>query len=286
MKEVTEELRNYLHAHKNFFMCDLYDLELASGLLFRYANYDMDIISPNGNLYTCKGPIFERDKISLSSKITVDKLTVTISIDTNDVIGGIPIMQLANNGGFDCSKLTLYRCIMSDPGIVIDTVEMFGGDIEVKDGGGLELTLEVKSSAQKLNVEYPTRKYYPTCPYSLYSAGCGLNIDDFTVAGQITGIAADYYLFGTDLTLAEGHLANGGIEWTSGVLTGVSAPIKYSSADGSITLLIPTSVNPGVGDTFRSYPGCPKDVSSCRGKFNNFMKNRSTPYIPLGTTII
>lgn len=286
MKQVSTELLNFLLNEKHIYKCDLYTLELASGLMFRYANYDMDITLSSGEFFTCRGPIFSRSKVSLNSKITIDKMTVSMSVDASDTIGGTPMLAAANNGGFDCSKLSLYKCFMRAPGVVVGVVKMFSGDIEIDSGGGLNLQLEVKSIAQRLNVEYPLRKYYPTCPYTLYSAGCGLNIDNFMQSGSITGIAADYYLFNTDLELPNGYLADGGIEFTSGVLTGVSAPIKYSSSNGQITLLIPCSVSPAPGDTFRAYPGCDKTIETCMSKFNNRSRNRSTPYIPLKETIL
>lgn len=286
MKQVPAELLNFLHTKKHIYKCDLYTLELASGLVFRYANYDMEITLSSGEHFTSRGPIFSRSKVSLNSKITVDKMNVTMTINSSDTIGGSPMLLAANNGGFDCSRLSLHKCFMSAPGVVVGTVKLFSGDIEIDSGGGLNLQLEVKSIAQRLNVEYPLRKYYPTCPYTLYSVGCGLNINNFMSYGTITGIAADYYLFNTNVSLPDGYLENGGIEFTSGVLTGVSAPIKYSKSNGQITLLIPCSVSPAAGDTFRAYPGCNKTVQICESKFNNRSRNRSTPYIPLKETII
>lgn len=284
MKEIDADLLHFLHTQKQIFKCDLYEIALASGMSFRYANYDMDITLPDGTFFSSKGPIFTRSKISLNSKITIDKLTVTMQIDASDTISGTPMLHVVNNGGFDCSQLTLYKCFMSVPGVVVGAVKTFTGDIEVDEGGGLELKLEVKSSAARLDVEYPLRKYYPTCPYTLYGAGCGLDINNFMHSGTITGIIADYSQFSTSLQLPDSYLAGGGIEFTSGVLSGLSAPIKYSMATGQITLLIPVSANPATGDTFRAYPGCDLTITTCTNKFNNRSRNRSTPYIPLKET--
>lgn len=285
MKQVSAELLNYLNSRKQIYLCDLYELELANGLVFRYANYGMDITLPDGHFYTSKGPKFTRDKISLSSQITVDEINVTMEIDSTDTVGGVPMMHVANNGGFDCANLTLSFCFMDSPGVVVGAIEMFGGDIAINNGGGLELALKVKSSAQKLDVEYPRRKYYPTCPYTLYSAGCGLNINSFTSYGTIRSIIAGTYYFDTTLEFPESYYNNGGIEFLTGALTGVSAPIKYSGSSDFI-LLIPLAVAPAPGDTFRVYPGCNKTASECSNKFGNFYRNRATPYIPLKESII
>lgn len=283
MKQVTPELRTYLHSRTEFYKCDLYELTLQSGLVFRYANYDMAISLPDGRTFTHKGPQFKRDRTKLSSEITVDKMNVTVYVEQTDKIGGAPIMHVAHNGGFDEATLAIYKCFMDTPGVVVGTVHMFSGDIDVKDGGGLEMNWEVKSKVQKLNVEYPTRKYYSTCPYSLYDDGCGLNVNNFTVQGKVTSVNS-YQDFNIDAMAANNYYDQGGIEWLSGPLTGVSAPVK-TSIGGRIIMLIPLAAAPEVGNTFRIYPGCNKMPAMCRDKFNNFLRNRATPYIPLKETI-
>lgn len=285
MKQVSAELLAYLHSKKEFYMCDLYEITLKSGLVFRYASYDQDI-TVSGNTYSHKGPHFKRDRIRLSSGISVDKMTVRVYVDSKDVIGVTPMMQIAHNGGFDEANLSLLRCFMSAPGIVVGTVEMFGGYVDVENGGGLEMKWVVKSGVQKLNVDYPLRKYYPTCPYSLYGPGCGLSLAAYTKIGIVTGVTS-YQDFNTTLTDVDGYFEQGGIEFTSGALAGVSAPIKSSyQTSGQIIMLIPLDAAPAVGDTFKIYPGCDKTPAICQNKFNNFNYNRATPYIPLKETII
>ena len=284
MKIVTVVLRTFLHTQKNVFMCDLYELKLLSGLTFYYADYDMDIVF-GGKTYSHKGPVFERDKIEVSSKITVDKMNIDISVDETDTIGGSPTMHVAHNGGLDDATLSLLYCYMSAPGVVVGTLEQFTGDIDINDGGGLGMQWEVKSSVQRLNVEWPLHKYYPTCPYTLYDAGCGLNLADYMTTGTVTAVTSQQE-FTTNINLADGYFNQGGIEWLSGPLSGADAPIKNSYADGVMVMLIPLESVPVVGNTFRVYPGCEKTPAICTSKFNNFLRNRATPYIPLKETIV
>lgn len=285
MKQVSHELLEYLHSKKEFYMCDLYEITLKSGLVFRYASYDMDIVT-DGKTYSHKGPHFKRNRIKLSSGIAVDKMTVRVYTDPKDTISNVPMMQIAHNGGFDEANLSLLRCFMSAPGVVVGTIEMFAGYVDVESGGGLEMKWVVKSGVQKLNVDYPLRKYYPTCPYALYDNGCGLDLEAFTTIGTVTGVKS-YQDFNTTLTAADGYYEQGGIEWLSGALVGATAPVKASyQTNGQITMLIPLDAAPAVGDTFKIYPGCNKTPAACRDKFNNFNRNRATPYIPLKETIL
>lgn len=285
MKQVSTELLNYLHSKKEFFMCDLYEITLKSGLVFRYASYDRDIVV-SGVTYSHKGPHFKRSRIKLSSGISVDKLTVTVYADQSDKISNTPVMQIAHNGGFDEATLSLYRCFMSVPGAVIGVVEMFTGYVDVENGGGLEMKWAIKSGVQKLNVEYPLRKYYPACQYSLYDTGCGLNLSAYTTTGKVTAVTS-YQDFNTNVSKSNGYYDQGGIEWLSGAVSGVSVPVNTSyQANGRVILLIPLDAPPAIGDTFKIYPGCDKTPATCRNKFNNFARNRSTPYIPLKETIV
>ncbi len=309
MKKVSPELMAYLHSKKEFIICDLYEITLKSGLVFRYAAFDRTIKLQDGRVFSHKGPIFKRTRTKLTSNITVDKMTVTVACNEVDKIGGLPMMQVVHNGGFDEAQLTLYRCFLDHPSnldeglllrfvgdgdainpqndlIVIGVIEWFGGYIDVESGGGLEMRWSVKSGVQKLNVEYPLRKYYPSCPYALYDSGCGLKLSDYIATGTITAVNG-IRDFNTTIVRDDGYFEQGGIEFTSGALSGVSAPIQASyQANGRIIMLIPLDTSPAVGDTFKIYPGCDKTPEKCRSKFNNFNRNRATPYIPLKETII
>ncbi len=286
MKQVTPELREYLHTRTEFFMCDLYEITLQSGLTFRYASYDMDITLPTGGVFSCKGPEFKRDRIKLTSTIEVDKMNVTVGIDPSDTINDIPMMHIAHNGGFDEATFSLLRCFMDTPGVVVGAVEMFTGYVDVKDGGGLSMKWEVKSGMQRLNVDYPLRKYYPTCPFSLYDAGCGLSLEAVITTGTVTGVIGQQ-IFSTNLVFADEHYDQGGIEWLDGPLAGATAPIKNSFGEnGKFVMLFPLESAPVVGNTFRAYPGCEKTPATCKNKFNNFLRNRATPYVPLKEAIM
>ena len=46
-----------------------------------------------------------------------------------------------------------------------------------------------------------------------------------------------------------------------------------------------TNTSPRIGDVAYIYPGCDKTPTTCKNKFNNFSRNRATPYVPLKETI-
>lgn len=266
--------------------CELYEITLNDGTVLRYTNYDMPITLSDGRKFIANGPTFKRGNMELSSTISVDSITITMYVDEGDLVGGASLMSVARNGGFDEAVCLVVKCFMTEPGVVAGTVDWFKGILDVKDGGGMEISLESKSMAQKANVDYPMRLYYPTCPYALFSAGCGLKIADWTVLGTVTKVLNRSLLY-TSLSFADGYYDVGDIEFTSGVLTGVSMTVKNSiAANGQLSMLVALDSLPSVGDTFHIRPGCPKTPAVCASRFGNWARNRATPYIPLKETVM
>lgn len=283
MKEVNEVLRQHLNNDKYFMSCDLYELRLRSGVTYYWADSDADV-SYNGQIYKSDGPIIVRDKIATNSTVSVDKMTVSISTNEQDKIGGVPIMAVAHNGGFDGAQMTLKRAFFDDNYTIIDAVGLFTGLCEVSQGGGLTLKLNVKSIVQKLNIEYPNRRYYPQCPFSVYSKECGVDISKFRKSGKVTALGSGPNSIRIDLQFANGYYAAGGIDWITGPLAGQSTQILQSN-DGVILYMSALEVSPRVGDQFYIYAGCNKTPTECKNKFNNWNRNRATPYVPLKESI-
>lgn len=283
MKKVSEQLINYLKSRTDFHMCDLYEITLYDGGTFRYADYDMDITLKDGRIFHCNRMGFDRDKVSLSADEAIDDISIELSIDETDIISGATVIQLARNGGFDDAQLTVYRCFMNSPGVVLDILELFRGEIETPEGGGVSLSINVNSLANRLNNNFPTRCYYPTCPFSLFDKMCGVDINAYSQAGTVT--EATKKIIHSNLTFADKYYEQGGIEFTSGVLAGSAHAIRYSN-NNTFELLIEAESAPSPGDSFVVFPGCNKTPEECKNKFNNFIHNRATPFVPIKETSV
>lgn len=281
MKEVGEKLLSYLHTEKYMQSCDLYEFVLRSGVSYYYADTDTDVIY-NGHRYVADGPIITRTQIKVSSTVAVDKLTVTMHCTAKDMIGGIPIIAVAHNGGFEGARVRLLRAFF-DNNKIVDAVDLFNGYAEVKQGGGMTLQLEVKSVVQKLNAEWPQNRYYPLCPYSVYSDQCGLNVTQYRKRVKVTHVPA-HNTVTVNVDTPDGYYDAGGIEWLSGPLVGQSTQI-LKTVNGNLQFMSPSEAQPRVGDEAWIYPGCDKTPQTCKNKFNNFSRNRATPYVPRKETI-
>lgn len=176
MKTVSNELATHLNTEKNFVSCDLFELVLANGNIYRYANTNCDIIW-DGKTYLHDALLIKRQQIKLQSQVTVDTLSVSIFTDKNhaaDLIDGTPVMAAAHSGVLDGAKMYLKRCFFrTGDGLpsatAIGVVSLFGGDVEIKSSGGIRLDLTIKSKTQGLSQEFPRRKYYPQGSYTTTS---------------------------------------------------------------------------------------------------------------------
>lgn len=282
MKHVDEVLNSHLNTNKSFVSCDLYELQLVSGISYYWADTDANV-SYGGKLYRGDGPIITRNQIKTRSEVAVDKLTVNISCNKDDKIGGVPIMAVAHNGGFDGATLSLKRAFFDEKNHIIGVVSLFTGDVNVKQGGGLTLQLDVKSVVQRLNTEFPSKRYYPQCPYSIYSSECGVDIKQYRKRIKVVSVPATNTIT-IDSSFSNGYYNAGGIEWINGPLAGQSTQIM-DSQNGRIRYMTPADAQPQVGNEAYIYPGCAKTPEECRSKFNNFNRNRATPYVPLKESI-
>ena len=282
MKEVGQILSNHLSTSQSFLSCDLYELKLKSGISYYWADTDADV-NYGGHTYKGDGPIITREKIAMNSTVSVDKLSVTITASQNDQIGGVPVLEVAHNGGLDGATLDLRRAFFDENGKVIDCIDLFHGICEVTQGGGFILKISSKSVVQKLNIEYPNRRYYPQCPYSIYSKECGVDIKSYRKKAKVTAVT-DTNTVKIDIPFEDGYYTAGGMEWISGPLAGQATQIM-ASQNNTIVYMSATNTAPRIGDVAYIYPGCDKTPTTCKNKFNNFSRNRATPYVPLKETI-
>ena len=164
MKTVSNALANYLNNTRNFQSCDLYELQLANGNKYYFNNTDIDVVF-DGKTYLHNVLLLKRQKTKINERVVVDSMTITINANASTLLEGKPIFLAAHDGVLDMAKLYLRRCFFKD-GVVVDVINLFGGNVEVKKCGGIKLEVVVKAKTQGLAQEFPIRKYYPEGAYS------------------------------------------------------------------------------------------------------------------------
>lgn len=164
MKQVSEKLNAFLNSSRHFICADIYELRTRDGGAYRFTDGNEDV-AYNGRRYRADLFAVKRSQTKTIGSVSVDKLTLTIYADKSDKLNGEAANAFAHSGGLDRAQLFLSRVFFDEQGQAIGHVALFGGVVEIQNGGGLTLTLSVKAETQGLNVEFPRRRYYPQTPF-------------------------------------------------------------------------------------------------------------------------
>lgn len=105
----------------------------------------------------------------------------------------------------------------------------------------------------------------------------------WTRFGAVTSVT-DRRMFAvsiTDPAAVTGWYNGGVLTWETGQNAGRAAEIKdWNAGTNTVTMYLPLPYIPSVGDLFRLYTGCDKQLETCRDKFNNVLNFRGEPYVP------
>ncbi len=159
MKSVTSSLATYLNTQKQLVACDLYTLTLHNGNVYRYADFDVDVVW-DGHTYAHDALIIRRQQTKLNPQVNVDTMTFNIYSRDTDMIESTRVNLAAHSGVLDKATMSLSRCFFSGT-TPLGVIDLFTGVVEVKQCGGLNLQLTAKAKTSGLNMEFPLRKYYP-----------------------------------------------------------------------------------------------------------------------------
>lgn len=111
MRTASPQLITLLNEDQ-FLMADLYTITTVQGDVYRYTNYDFDLMV-GGHQFSSNGPIISREGISLSLGVEVDNLSVTIEVTNEQTFEGIRVVQAFHNGQMDGARFKLERIFLS-----------------------------------------------------------------------------------------------------------------------------------------------------------------------------
>lgn len=286
MKEASERLKRLLIELQTFYITDLYKITLTDGTVLRYTSADIALTVGDAH-YT---PLaIERDGTTQTNDISVDEMHLTIIVDKEQRLDSeTTIMQAIVAGRFADAEVELQRLFSPQPFTMftgrIDpdyALLWWLGRLNIERAGGITIEATVASMTELLNVKFPTHLYYPPCIYTLGDASCGVNVEKFRKRGTVTGGTRS--VIETDLSLANGHLAQGSITFTSGRNAGVTRTIRTNER-GVITVVMPFYYLPDAGDAFNVLPACDKSMDCCKQRFDNLPHFRGYPFIPVPET--
>jgi uncharacterized phage protein (TIGR02218 family) len=124
--------------------------------------------------------------------------------------------------------------------------------------------------------------YQRICNHTLGDSLCGVDLDALKTTGTLSFVDVGN-LFVESAALAAAVAAHGGdINWFALGHIKVGTETRFitgTTQDDRVYLNHPFT-NATVGASFEAWPGDDKRVATCKVKFNNLLKNVSTPYMP------
>lgn len=285
MRAASPKLIALLDADQ-FLMADLYTITTVQGDVYRYTNYDYDLVVGD-HIYSSSGPIISREGISLSLGIEVDNLSVTIDATDNEKFDDIRVVQAFHNGQMDGARFKLERIFM-DMNTPTDTsagtVKLFEGRLIEPEFDRNTIQVSVASDLDDLNVQMPRNLYQPSCSNTLFDSACGLLRENFVVTTSIESNSTQSRIL-CSTNQPQGWFTQGVVEFMQGANKGLKRTVRMHES-GALLLTLPLLEMPKVGEVIKIYPGCDKRLETCDNRFNNRSRFRGAPFIPVPETAV
>ncbi len=285
MRNASTKLIALLDADQ-FLMADLYTITTVQGDVYRYTNYDLDLIVAN-QIFKADGPIISREGISLSLGVEVDNLSVSIDTTDDQHFDNVRVVQAFHNGQMDGARFKLERIFMdmhTPTDTSAGTLKLFEGRIIEPELDRNVIEFNVASDLDDLHIQMPRNLYQPGCSNTLFDNGCGLLRDNFAVNTTVEASSNTSRILCT-LTQPQGWFTQGVVEFLEDGNKGLKRTIRLHES-GTLILTLPLLEQPKAGQKIRVYPGCDKRLETCTNRFNNRNRFAGKPFIPVPETAV
>ncbi|MDR2945987.1 MAG: DUF2163 domain-containing protein [Candidatus Adiutrix sp.] len=239
------------------------------GLALRFVDLDEPSII-GGQAYYPNGSA-ERSAVRLNAGLGADSTELrgilgADSFSRQDLLAGL----------FDYADLEVFLSFIGRPDLpVIPLLRGRFGEVEVDSG---QYTIQVNSLTHAFSHNIGVRTS-PTCRNRLGDENCRVTLEPYRVYGTITAIV-DARTFEINALSGQGHLYQGGeLQVAGGAAAGLASEIRHGSGS-AITLYVPLTVTPAVGDAVCLAPGCDRSRSACRDAFGNLVNFNGEPDLP------
>lgn len=286
MKTIHADLLNYLNNNKQFLICDLLEITLVSGNVYRYANSDRNV-----GVYLSTDVQFTRSRITWKTGVVVSEMDLEFYPKPESLLESMPFHKACRAGMLDGAKITMYRVYynigdQAVPVVIGAPLVWFAGRV----AGNLEvarskITCTVKDTMELLTTQLPRNVFQPSCIHTLYDADCGLNKNDFSYGTTVSFANLNWIQTPMGSVHPPGTWNLGKLQFTTGVNAGQWYTIK-AYAEGQIALFKAMVSVPNPGDSLVLYLGCDLQRTTCKNKFNNIARFRAFPNIPVPETVM
>jgi uncharacterized phage protein (TIGR02218 family) len=181
------------------------------------------------------------------------------------------------------TSLTIFRT--HDAEDASDQFVYWKGRVAAAQADGDSVTLECEDIFTSMQRPGLRARYQKGCRHALYSSACGVNINDYGDASEISsqsGVILTVSINpdstgGSVIDRADGYYNGGIVELSDGsmryIINHVGSQLTLISAFDDLEI-------DSLGVTCTLYPGCAHNMSDCNLKFNNLDNYGGFPFIP------
>lgn len=295
MQPVPPGFVNFLQTNQRMLIGELYTFTLQDGSVDFFTNLDVSVLY-QGNTYKGNAIRIEGLKYKREVGWQVDEQEISISAFPGETLMGASFFTALESGLLDGAYFKRQRAFWAanDGRPWIDyqaypraVVTLFIGRVSTIDKiGRTQAQIKVKSPLSLLDIDMPRNTYEAGCQWSLFSTGCTLNRDDFSLGYTVQSATAMTITPTIPIAPSIGAdgipvFAFGRIRFVSGANNNLI--VSVATNDGTrFQLGFPLTELPILGDTFIASQGCAKTGrgGACELKFGNLANFRGFPRIP------
>lgn len=267
-----------LSVERIFRFCTCWKITRTDGVVIRLTDHDHPIVLPDGQTYDPQNGMSASARQKQQG--TQSQNTETSGVVSSDLITTTDLRTGRYREAEILEFLVDWRYpwagIYNQQRYWIEDVT-YTGDLWQATLIGLTGRLRRKSG----------RKYTRTCDADLGDDRCGIDLEALRVSGTVGTVQEARRKFNTNLTNPRGYFNDGVLTWVTGNNANLLSEIKASLLlNGQIMLWLRTGLDIQTGDTFTIVPGCNKQPSTCRDRYNNLINFRGFDTMPGNETLL
>lgn len=249
-------------------LCLLWTITRADGTIIRFTDTDQDVVYDGNTYATVKGFTATAVSVVLGSQTS----GLNIACITDDTV----FLEADIRAGLFNSAICEIDAIQWEH-TADGKAQLFKGtfgNIEISEIG--EVDIEVFGIGL-LGRLLATQKYSPSCRAQFGDERCGVDLDalEATFTVDVMSITSLQSFTTLELSEADEYWTFGVLKFETGPNAGLAFEImKSTSATKEIKLFVPLPFPAESGDTGVLVPGCSKQFSMCRDRWNNKLNFR------------
>lgn len=266
MRSFSEELQQALESNSAIF--GTYTrITRKDGQVIRLVDLDIDSVIDGQTYYSASGT--ERTAVEITLDLNADNVDLK-GLYSSELIDEDELLA----GAFNHAYVEVFIAAHGVPGA--ETIPMLWGYFGQIEYDGAQFKLEINCYNYGFSHQIGAVTS-PICRDQLGGPRCKINLDLYRASFTVTQVV-DGRTFRVTPTIPSDY-ALGTLLVTSGLGVGSDGEVKTVATD-LVTLYLPLSVPPAIGDTIRLTQGCPGTKEACKTRFNNLDNMDAEPDLP------